>query len=356
MNHVKYFTIFTLIIFILLTCGCSSIGLPFQYQSVNIKNLQENPKDYYCKTVSLQGIVVKTELTPSKEFKLDGHYVLNDSTGEISIPVAIYKKSFNYNKTRYPNMEYLTNNMIDLPKVGTKIKVTGKYIGVVHMGVSRGPYGVGYVSTFEGIEYTFHEEKREIIGPLSNEPAEVQSYNGEVLSSVNDIRENSIMGPQHINITNYHLTVTGLTKKTDVYTYNEVLKNYPHYSKVSTIFSDEGWYATILWEGVLVRDLIVEAGIDPRANTVIFTGHDGYTTSLPLEYLMNNDIIIAYKMNNAVMPPERGYPFTLVADGKWEYKWIRWIEKIELSDDPSYKGYWEVRGFSNTGNLEDKPY
>jgi DMSO/TMAO reductase YedYZ molybdopterin-dependent catalytic subunit len=56
------------------------------------------------------------------------------------------------------------------------------------------------------------------------------------------------------------------------------------------------------------------------------------------------------------MPPERGYPFTLVADGKWDYKWIRWIEKIELSDDSSYQGYWEIRGLSNTGDLNSSPF
>ena len=181
---------------------------------------------------------------------------------------------------------------------------------------------------------------------------EVREYQGEDLSSINDFRENSIKGPQHINISEYRLTVSGLTNKTDVYTYNEVLDRYPHYTKVITLFCVEGWDATILWEGVMVRDLIQEAGIDPRANTVIFTAVDGYSTSFPLDYLMNNDIIMAYRMNNVTLPAERGYPFELVAEDKLGYKWIKWIEKIELSDDPDYRGYWERRGFSNTADLE----
>jgi len=181
---------------------------------------------------------------------------------------------------------------------------------------------------------------------------EVREYQGEDLSSINDFRENSIKGPQHVNISEYRLTVTGLTNTTDVYTYDEVLERYPHYSKVVTLFCVEGWDATILWEGVMVRDLIQEAGIDPRANTVIFTAHDGYTTSLPLNYLIDNDIIMAYRMNNVTLPAERGYPFELVAEDKLGYKWIKWIEKIELSDDPDYRGYWERRGFSNTADLE----
>jgi DMSO/TMAO reductase YedYZ molybdopterin-dependent catalytic subunit len=188
-------------------------------------------------------------------------------------------------------------------------------------------------------------------GSIALPAAEVRSYEGKDLSSVNDFRENSIKGPQYVNISEYRLTVTGLTNRTDVYTYNEVLGKYPHYTKVVTLFCVEGWDTTILWEGVLVRDLIKNAGIDPRATTVIFTAHDGYTTSFPLDYLMNHDIIMAYWINNVTLPAERGYPFQLVAEDKWGYKWIKWIEKIELSDNAGYRGYWEQRGYSNTGDL-----
>jgi len=182
---------------------------------------------------------------------------------------------------------------------------------------------------------------------------EVRSYEGKDLSSINDFRENSIKGPQYINISDYRLMVTGLTNKTDSYSYSDVLNMYLHYKKVVTLFCVEGWEITILWEGVLVRDLIGNSGIDPRANTVIFTVHDGCTTSFPLDYLMNNTIILAYRMNNVTLPAERGYPFQLVAEDKWGYKWIKWIEKIELSDDPSYRGYWEQRGYSNSANLSN---
>jgi len=189
-------------------------------------------------------------------------------------------------------------------------------------------------------------------GPQSLPAAEVRSYEGKDLSSINDFRENSIKGPQDVNITEYRLTVTGLTDRTDVYTYNDLLLKYPHYTKVVTLFCVEGWDTTILWEGVLVRDLIRAAGMNPRATTVIFTAHDGYTTSFPLDYLMNHDILMAYRMNNVTLPAERGYPFQLVAEDKWGYKWIKWIEKIELSDNTGYRGYWEQRGYSNTGDVE----
>jgi DMSO/TMAO reductase YedYZ molybdopterin-dependent catalytic subunit len=180
---------------------------------------------------------------------------------------------------------------------------------------------------------------------------EVREYQGKPLSSVNDFRENSILGPQHVNITDYRLTVDGLVNEKKSFTYDQVLQGFPHYRKVTTLFCVEGWDATILWEGVKVSDLIDAAGADPRANTVIFTGADGYTSSEPLDYITGNNILIAYGMNNITMPAERGYPFALVAEDRWGYKWIRWVTGITLSDDPTYRGYWESRGYSNTGDL-----
>ena len=115
----------------------------------------------------------------------------------------------------------------------------------------------------------------------------------------------------------------------------------------------EGWRVTILWEGLLVRDLLEEAGPLTSVKVVIFHAYDGYTTSFPIDYIMGNDILMAYKMNDVILPPERGFPFQLVAESKWGYKWIKWITEIELSDDVSYRGYWESRGYSNSADLNE---
>ena len=48
-----------------------------------------------------------------------------------------------------------------------------------------------------------------------------------------------------------------------------------------------------------------------------------------------------------------GFPFIFVAEDKWGYKWARWINRIELSSDESYQGYWESGGYSNEGNLSE---
>jgi len=188
------------------------------------------------------------------------------------------------------------------------------------------------------------------------EPVEVREYQGENLSSVNDFRENSIKGPQYVGIENYQLEITGLVENPMSYSYDEVIEGYDSYKKVVTLHCVEGWDATILWEGVLVSDLLAEAKPLPEAKVVIFHAYDGYTTSLPVDYIMDNDILMAYMMNEIPLPPERGFPFALVAESKWGYKWIKWVTAIELSDDVDYRGYWEDRGFSNTADLDEGFY
>jgi DMSO/TMAO reductase YedYZ molybdopterin-dependent catalytic subunit len=184
---------------------------------------------------------------------------------------------------------------------------------------------------------------------------EIQEYEGEKLDSIEDFRENSIKGPQHIDIETYKLKITGLVEEEKEYTYDEVLEN-KKYEKVVQLDCVEGWSAKILWEGVLFKDIVKDVVIKENANTVIFHAEDGYTTSFPIEYLFDNDIIVADKMNGVMLPEKRGFPFQLIAESKWGYKWIKWITEIEFSDDENYEGYWERRGYSNTGNLDEGFY
>jgi DMSO/TMAO reductase YedYZ molybdopterin-dependent catalytic subunit len=184
------------------------------------------------------------------------------------------------------------------------------------------------------------------------EAAEIKEYQGEKLGSITDFNENSIKGPQYVDISAYRLKITGLVNKPMSYTYDDVISKHQAYTKLLTINCVEGWSVKILWEGLQLKDLLDEANVKPEAKVVIFHAYDGYTTSLPLQYIFDKNLLLAYKMNGIILPPERGYPFELVAEDKWGYKWIKWVNEIELSDNTNYKGYWESEGYSNDGSLD----
>jgi DMSO/TMAO reductase YedYZ molybdopterin-dependent catalytic subunit len=189
------------------------------------------------------------------------------------------------------------------------------------------------------------------ITPRMLYPEEIREYEGQDLSSIGDLSANAIRGTQHVNASTYRLTITGLVNQTLEYSYDDVINGFQKYQKVITLHCVEGWSVKILWEGFLLQDLLNEAEIDPQAVVVIFYAYDGYSTSLPLDYILDNDILIAYKMNGLTLPPERGFPFQLVAESKYGYKWIKWITEIELSDNEDYRGFWERRGFSNDADI-----
>lgn len=193
--------------------------------------------------------------------------------------------------------------------------------------------------------------------PATREPidlgsTEIREYEGKDLSSVSEFRENSIKGPQEVPLGTYRLAVKGLVETPLSLTYDEVLGR-THYKKVVRLSCVEGWSVDILWEGVRVEDLLSQAGYDPAASTVIFRCYDGYSTSLPAEFIRDNDILLAYQMNGMDLPTERGYPFQVVAQDKWGYKWARWVTEIEVSDDADFRGYWEQRGYENDAGLKN---
>lgn len=187
------------------------------------------------------------------------------------------------------------------------------------------------------------------------ELAEVQirDYRGKQLGSIEDFRENSIKGPQRVDRESYRLRITGLVDKPATLTYADVLGR-PHFEKFVRLDCVEGWGVDILWEGVKLADLLDESAVDANANTVIFRCADGYSTSLPLSLIRKRDILLAYKMNGVELPAERGFPFQVVAEDKWGYKWAKWVTAIELGNDPGFKGYWESRGYDNDATLPSK--
>jgi DMSO/TMAO reductase YedYZ molybdopterin-dependent catalytic subunit len=181
---------------------------------------------------------------------------------------------------------------------------------------------------------------------------EITEYQGTKLSSVNDFRENSIKGPQDVNVSDYRLEIFGLVETPREYMYNEVLNDFQSHKKVVTLNCVEGWSATVLWEGVKVMDLVEDCNPSDDAKIIIFRAEDGYTTSLPIDYIRDNELILAYKINEIILPKENGFPFQLVAESKWGYKWCRWVTALEFSDNIDYEGYWENRGYSNSADQD----
>ena len=183
---------------------------------------------------------------------------------------------------------------------------------------------------------------------------ETKQYLGKDLMPLSQQGNNAIQGTQVINKNTYRLVVTGLVEKNLNMSYEELLA-LPAYAEEVYMPCVEGWGFDAKWTGFRVVDLLNLSGLKPGASYVVFYSSDGYSTGLPLDYLSANKILLAYGINDVTLPPERGFPFQLVAKSRYGYKWAKWITRIEVVDK-EVRGYWESRGYNNSAKVGEIPF
>jgi DMSO/TMAO reductase YedYZ molybdopterin-dependent catalytic subunit len=181
---------------------------------------------------------------------------------------------------------------------------------------------------------------------------EATEFQGTKLTPIKDQNLNALAGTQKINQTDYTLTIDGLVDHPLTLSYAD-LEALPQVSELATLQCVEGWQYTAEWTGPTLSSIFAKAGVQPGAVIAIFHTADdtnGYS-SVDLNYIDSNNIIVAMKDNGITLPAANGFPLRLVASGKWGYKWAKWITRIELSSDTNFRGYWESNGYNNNGDV-----
>ena len=83
---------------------------------------------------------------------------------------------------------------------------------------------------------------------------------------------------------------------------------------------------------------------------VMFECADGYTTSLALEELMGDEILLATKLDGKLLEQGLGSPLRLVVPNRYAYKSALWVTRIRFMVEKEL-GYWEKRGYSDTADV-----
>ena len=100
------------------------------------------------------------------------------------------------------------------------------------------------------------------------------------------------------------------------------------------------------WQGVAARDLVMLAAPLESAQFVTLHGFDGYITNLPLETLLDDDVVIAHSVFGVPLSQEHGWPARVVVPKRYAWKGAKWISAIEFHERDR-PGFWEVRGYHN---------
>lgn len=110
---------------------------------------------------------------------------------------------------------------------------------------------------------------------------------------------------------------------------------------------------TAEWTGTPLRGVLEEAGLAEGAVEVLFRGLDRgleggeeqwFERSLPLSEAMREEVLLAYAMNDAPLPPQHGFPLRLVVPGWYGMTNVKWLQRITVLDQP-FEGYQQSRSY-----------
>jgi DMSO/TMAO reductase YedYZ molybdopterin-dependent catalytic subunit len=157
---------------------------------------------------------------------------------------------------------------------------------------------------------------------------------------------------QHLkeNFGNWRLTVDGLVERPLSITL-PALRTLPYRTQITRHDCVEGWSAIGKWHGPQLSRLLDAAGLSSRAKYIVFHcadrfGEKLYYESIDLIDAFHPQTILAWGMNNRLLPVANGAPLRLRVERQLGYKHAKYVQRIEavesLAEVHGGKGgYWE---------------
>jgi sulfoxide reductase catalytic subunit YedY len=108
----------------------------------------------------------------------------------------------------------------------------------------------------------------------------------------------------------------------------------------------EGWSVDdVEWGGVPLLAVLDVVRPRPEATAVRFyAAGDTYDDDITLEQAADPSVFLADTSEGVPLPVEHGGPIRLVVPEQLGYKSVKWVVRIEVTDERA-KGYWEQRGY-----------
>src|SRR6266480_4548496 len=124
--------------------------------------------------------------------------------------------------------------------------------------------------------------------------------------------------------------------------------------KVKGVQWELGAVGNAEWTGVPLSILLDRAEVKPGACEIILEGADGgrlddpkappgelkFARSIPVSKA-HTDVLLAYKINDADLPPQHGFPLRAIVPGWYAMASIKWLQRIIITDQP-FTGYYQT--------------
>ena len=199
-----------------------------------------------------------------------------------------------------------------------------------------------------------------VVSPQSTFPAGAQIFSQTPYITPNDnfYRIDTALSLPRINIKTWNLQIGGMVNTPLQFSYDDLLasKMVEHTITICCVSNEVGgkYIGNATWQGVLLADLLNEAGVDPRAEQVFGTSVDGWTCGFPVGAALDGrDSMIAIGMNGEPLPLEHGFPARVIVPGLYGYvSATKWLERLDLTTWDQAEGYWVPRGWSRHGPIK----
>jgi DMSO/TMAO reductase YedYZ molybdopterin-dependent catalytic subunit len=151
------------------------------------------------------------------------------------------------------------------------------------------------------------------------------------------------------------LVVDGLVEAPAKFTLAE-LRALPSRTQITRHDCVEGWSAIGKWTGVQLTELLARVRPRDDARFAVFhcadrmSSGEPYYESIDMEDAYHPQTILAYALNDAVLPIPNGAPIRLRVERQLGYKMAKYVMRIELVESYAQVGhgrggYWEDRGY-----------
>lgn len=177
-------------------------------------------------------------------------------------------------------------------------------------------------------------------------------------------------GVPDLSRSDWTLEVDGLVDRSLTLSYNDLTEaeELPEVSLLKTMRcvsdptptvlpDDLLWVGTAVWTGVPLRAVLEQAGVNrEKTNRLRLYAADGYNNNLPISQVYGPNVdagpILAYRMNGAPLPRDHGFPVRVVAPRLYGYKNVKWLARIEATDNDSVFGQYQNRlGFVDDADI-----
>lgn len=159
-------------------------------------------------------------------------------------------------------------------------------------------------------------------------PAEIDNRNLEI----DPLDKFGTMGPTDIGIdpATYRLKLTGQVDKPLSLSYDQI-KQFPPTTEVVLLICPGVFGNNGRWTGVSLKALLQESRVKKGAEAIDIKGAQEKVVRISLKELSEKKVILAYRVNDLILPRKHGFPLRLVLEDHYGYEWVKYVDEIVVS-------------------------